>query len=356
MRLPVCRQFEGGNLTVASPFHERRFLATPIHELGLTIAGNPLADVVAEFQRELALVGIRRLVPDFHLSTEWGVSPDSISIGIPFYLARPELIEVHAQHVGHLEGVGRAELLRYLRHEMGHVVNYAYRLYEQEEWTRLFGSMTQPYSEEYRPEPFCQRYVWHLPGWYAQKHPDEDWSETFAVWMTPGLAWRAAYAQWPVALAKLDYCDRTMAILNDRAPLVTAIQRDEDVSSLTASLEDYYRILTIAEDDPLPPGLDEMLRAIFQDLDSSEHPATDAQRRPATVLISNLERDLAANVYRWTGHFPETTRRLVQHLAERAQSLQLAYPLEREAAVVVALTALITSLAMNHVYRGHYLT
>ena len=177
-------------MTAASPFPENRFLATPIRDLGLTIAGTPLEEIVAEFQQELERVGIRRLKPDFHLSTEWGVAFESISIGIPFYLARPELVDVHARHVGHLEGVGRAELLRYLRHEMGHVVNYAYRLYEQEEWIKRFGSMMQPYREEYRPEPFSPRYVWHLPGWYAQKHPDEDWSETFAVWMTPGLDWR----------------------------------------------------------------------------------------------------------------------------------------------------------------------
>src|SRR5262249_59734479 len=94
------------------------------------------------------------------------------------------------EQTGHLEGVGRVELLRYLRHEMGHVVNYAYQLYEREDWVELFGSMTQPYEEEYRPEPFSRRFVRHLPGWYAQKHPDEDWAETFAVWMTPGLDWR----------------------------------------------------------------------------------------------------------------------------------------------------------------------
>ena len=32
-----------------------------------------------------------------------------------------------------LEGFDRADILRYLRHEMGHVVNYAYRLEEVEE-------------------------------------------------------------------------------------------------------------------------------------------------------------------------------------------------------------------------------
>jgi hypothetical protein len=77
----------------ASPFQENRIPATPIRDLGLTIAGTPLEEVVAEFQRELERVGIRRLKPDFHLSTEWGVPFDTISIGIPFYLGRPELVE-----------------------------------------------------------------------------------------------------------------------------------------------------------------------------------------------------------------------------------------------------------------------
>src|SRR5687768_8945038 len=133
----------------ASPFHERHLLSSPIRDLGLEIGGTPLEPVLARFQEELDRAGIRRLRPDFHLSTEWGVPFGSISIGIPFYLARPELIAVHAERVGHIEGVGPAELLRYLRHEMGHVVNYGYRLYEREDWIERFGSITQPYVEDY---------------------------------------------------------------------------------------------------------------------------------------------------------------------------------------------------------------
>ena len=338
----------------AVPFHESRLLSTPIRDLGLTIAGTPLEPWLGEFQQELERVGIRRLKPHFYLTNEWGVPFQTISIGIPFYLARQDLTAVHAERIGHLEGAGRLELLRYLRHEMGHVVNYGYKLYEQEEWIKHFGSITQPYLEEYRPEPFSRRYVRHLPGWYAQKHPDEDWSETFAVWMTPHYDWRAAYVDWPEALAKLDYCNRTMAALNQRDPEVTVTENEEDVSELTGSLEEFYRNADGVSDDPLPPGLDGALQAIFEDFGEPEDLSSSAPRRPASELLLRLERDLVANVYCWTGHFPELTRRLVRHLAERARQLDQVYPADREAAVAVALTTLITSLAMNHVYRGNY--
>jgi hypothetical protein len=77
--------------------------------------------------------------------------------------------------------------------------------------------------------------------------------------------------------------------------------------------------------------------------------------RPADALIRRVERDLSANVYCWTGHFPEDTRRLLRHLAVRAQELGQCYPADREIDVVMAFTTLVTSLAMNHVLRGHYL-
>jgi len=87
-----------------------------MRDLGLTIAGTALEPVLAQLQQELERMGIRRLKPHFYLSTEWGVPFDTISIAIPFYLARPDLTAVHADRVGHLEGAGRVDLLRYLRH------------------------------------------------------------------------------------------------------------------------------------------------------------------------------------------------------------------------------------------------
>jgi hypothetical protein len=236
---------------------------------------------------------------------------------------------------------------------MGHVMNYAYKLYDQEAWVKQFGSITQPYREDYRPQPFSRRFVRHLPGWYAQKHPDEDWSETFAVWMTPGRDWHADYAQWPTALAKLEFCARTMAECAGREPLVTATERDEDVGELDYSLQEYYKSLP-AETEPGAAGLDGDLRAIFDDLNEVDAENGSHETRPAAELIRRLERQLMADVFRWTGHFPEKTRTLMRDLAKRADALKQVYPRPAEAEAIIGVTTLVTSLAMNFVHRGAY--
>ena len=317
--------------------HEANLGSRKLRDLGLTIAGTPLEGVIEDFQGELAGLGLTMVRPHFYLSTEWGVPFDTISIAIPFYLARVDLTDFHADRGGLVEGGDRADVLRYLRHEMGHVINYAYRLYDRPEWTSQFGDINRLYEEEYRPRPFSPRYVRHLPGWYAQKHPDEDWAETFAVWMTPGLNWRGRYAGRP-ALAKLEYCDRVMAELRGREPLTTATDPDEDVAGLDVTLDEHYGAFAVDQAEA-PADLDEALQSIFAD------PGPSA----AGKLIRRLERTLAADVYRWTGWFPERARHLLRKLAERADENGLTYPENRETAATVALTTFVTALAMSRI-------
>jgi hypothetical protein len=331
-------------------FRESTQLARPLRELQLSIEGTPLERVIEEFRGELREAEISGVEPGFYLSTEWGVPFGSVMIAIPFYLAHPELVLLHEEHSGHVEGSHRGDILRYLRHEMGHVVNYAYRLYEREEWVTQFGSMSQPYLEEYRPQPFSRRFVNHLPGWYAQKHPDEDWSETFAVWMTPGRRWREEHADSPTALAKLELCERLMREVRGQPPVVQTRELDEDVNELTCSLQDLY---ASSSDSPEAwPGLDGDLRAIFEDLQPDDPDSREL--RSAAQLIRAVERDLMATVFRWTGHFPERIRRLLRRMAERAAALQQGYSRDQETQAIIGLTVLVTSLAMNHVHSGSY--
>ncbi len=325
--------------------HEAGLGSRRLRDLGLVIAGTPLEAVIREFQQELTDRGVIKVRPHFYLSTEWGVPFGTISIAIPFYLARVDLTDFHAERGGFVEGGSREDVLRYLRHEMGHVVNYAYRLYERPEWSSHFGDINHPYMEEYRPRPFDSRFVVHLPGWYAQKHPDEDWAETFAVWMTPRLDWRARYARWP-ALAKLEYCDRVMAELRDREPLVTDEDPDEDVGGLDVTLDDYCRAYALERGDA-PPEMDDALQAIF-----GVPPDAPEVHHPAAAFIRRLERDVAAEVYRWTGWFPERAHHLLEQLAERAEQRGLTCPETRETSATVALTAFVTALALSRLQSG----
>ena len=97
-----------------------------------------------------------------------------------------------------------------MRHECGHAIQHGYQLQRRREWQRLFGKSSTKYPEAYRPNPASKRYVQHLRRWYAQSHPDEDFAETFAVWLRPRSDWRRRYEGWP-ALQKLEYVDELMA-------------------------------------------------------------------------------------------------------------------------------------------------
>src|SRR6186997_1328829 len=139
-------------------FHESNLWSTPIRDLGLTIEGTRLEPILAEFSEELRQIGISRVRPRFYLSTEWGVPFETVAVAIPLYLVLPELQELHHDRTGLVEGYDKDDILRYLRHEVGHVINYAYKLYDRPDWVETFGAITQPYLEEYRPQPWSKRY------------------------------------------------------------------------------------------------------------------------------------------------------------------------------------------------------
>jgi len=168
-----------------------------------------------------------------------GCPNGTVAIAIPFYLADARLRSIHARRGVLFEGIDEADVLRYLRHEMGHVVNYAYRLHETEEWTRTFGPMDRPYLDDFRVVPFSPDFVRHLPGGYAQKHPDDDWAETFAVMITPGLDWAGLYADAPGALVKLRYAARVLGEISNREPRVVEVHLDGEVGELKVTVQEF---------------------------------------------------------------------------------------------------------------------
>src|SRR5207237_4949283 len=121
--------------------------------------------------------------------------------------------------------------LQILRHEAGHAFDNAYDLRKRRRRIRVFGSPSTEYPEFYLPKPYSKSFVLHLDSWYAQSHPDEDFAETFAVWLTPDSQWRDRYTGWP-ALKKLEYIDSLMREIAGSAQLVTSRREVDPLSKI----------------------------------------------------------------------------------------------------------------------------
>ena len=139
-----------------------------------------------------------RFKPEVYLTDGWGCPDRTPVIGIPFYLADPRLARLEEEQTGEVEDPRTIMML--LRHEAGHAVNYAYRLWRRPSWGEIFGPFTKPYRDSFRPDRMSRHYVRHIAVYpygrtYAQKHPDEDFAETFAVWLTPAVLVAAALPQ-----------------------------------------------------------------------------------------------------------------------------------------------------------------
>src|SRR5262245_44455995 len=183
-------------------------------DLHLRLERSPVMPRVKQLYRELERRHLR-FRPHFWLSDEW-YPPDGVpGVAIPFYLAHPRLAELEHNQMREVEGGTSEWCMRILRHETGHAIENAYRLRRRHRRQQLFGKTSLPYPQHYAPKPYSKRYVLHLEAYYAQSHPDEDFAETFAVWLTPSSRWRWRYAGWRV-LRKLEYVGELMRGVDGR--------------------------------------------------------------------------------------------------------------------------------------------
>lgn len=211
-------------------------------ELDIDLQETWLALYIDKLYSELDRAGLPHLRPKAYFGDEWFCPDGSTRISVPFYLAHRRLAALEKKFIGKAEGGSPQQLLRLLRHETGHCFNHAYRLFKTKEWQALFGSPKQPYNvETYEYDPTSKNFVRHLSGYYAQSHPDEDFAETFAVWLAPRSRWREKYKDWPVALKKLEYIDRKVKDLHNVIPFVQSSRPMSHVRQLRSTLGRYYR-------------------------------------------------------------------------------------------------------------------
>jgi hypothetical protein len=314
----------------------QRLLGHRISALGLRIAGSRVERLVSQLHDELDAHGVR-FKPPVYLSDQWGCPDGTPLIGVPFYLADPRLERIEAEMSFGLES--DEECMRYLRHEAGHAFNYAFRLFERADWRAMFGPFGAPYRDRYRANPLSRDHVRHILAWYAQKHPDEDFAETFAVWLTPGLDWRREYAGWP-ALRKLEYVDAVMREIGGATPTVPEpAEEDLPVDAMRYTVAEHY-----ADTEDRIPIEDE--RQFDIDLRQIFHGRGDApDAEPAHAFLRKHRREIVSRVSFWTSEQPSVVRSLVDVLERRAEALQLRAG-GLEAATLVELTAFATAVVM----------
>lgn len=320
-------------------------LKTRICELHVRIHGSELEERVQQLYHELEARGLT-FRPDCYLGDEWFSPEGSPVIAIPFYLAHPRLKQLELHQMLEVEGGTSEWCMQILRHECGHAYDHAYQFSSTEAWVEMFGNREVEYEPEtYRPRPYSKSFVQHLPNWYAQAHPDEDFAETFAVWLTlPVEEWRLQYRGWK-ALKKLEYVDALMEHARSNSPVVVSGRRLWDASRSRRTLEKYYAAKRKLYAEDFPDIYDADLRAIFEKGERGDESAAQLMRRLRNVLI--------AAVARWTGQRKYVGSELVKRLVSRCQELALSAPRD-QSKLLIELAAYLAALVTNHMHTGRF--
>jgi hypothetical protein len=235
--------------------------------------------------------------------------------------------------------------MRILRHETGHAIENAFRLRRRRDRRAHFGHSTQRYPQYYTPRPYSKSFVVHLEPSYAQAHPDEDFAETFAVWLAPRSAWRSRYADWP-ALKKLQYVDELMAEIGPHDPPVTSRRTVDALPRLRKTLREHYAEKRKRYGDP-PIVPDRDLRRLFAAVPPERSTMTAAR------FLGLVRRDVRRLVARWTGEYQYTIDRVLDGIIERCRALRLRLVVPPEQAKV-EVAVLVAVQTMNWLHSGQY--
>ncbi len=315
---------------------DEHLLDCRISDLGLRMEGR-VADCVNQLYGELQAKDLC-LLPRCHIGDEWFCPEGCAAIFIPFYLFDDRLRKLEKKMLLDVEGGTREECMKLLRHEAGHAYSYAYKLQRRKKWQQHFGLASEPYPETYRPRRYSKSYVIHLDDWYAQMHPDEDWAETFAVWLTPNSDWLNEYHDWP-ALRKLKYVDELMGSIRGRDPGELEPYRPSIESSLRIKLRTYYRRKQKAFAESFPDYYDDELKKIFN------YESTGSEVS-AGAYIKQHRKLMIKSVTRWTREPKYRVNEILENFIERANDLGLVAA-GGHAELLSNLVSCITTLIMN---------
>jgi hypothetical protein len=311
-------------------------------DLPLAIEGT-LAERTARLREELSGRGLAFPL-HFYLADEWFTPDGGTAIAIPFYLAHPRLQKLEETQMFEVEGGDEDWCMRILRHEAGHAIDNAFKLRLRRQRREVFGSPAKPYPEFYTPKPYSKSFVLHLDSWYAQSHPDEDFAETFAVWLTPNSEWRARYHGWRAG-QKLEYMDGLMRSLRGKSARIDNPTEIDGLPQQRKTLRQHYRMKRKHYGVDYPNFYDRDLRRLFSDAPEFDDNITAAQ------FIARIRRPTRRVVASWTGIYQYTIDQVLEDMMARSRELKLRLAVSEEQARQ-EFTVLLTVQAMNYLHSG----
>jgi hypothetical protein len=325
---------------------DEELLERKISGLGLRLEESKLQPLIQQLYAELSAKGLG-FHPPCHVGDEWFVPVGVPAIFIPFFLVHERLGQLERRIILEVEGDTPEAFMKLIRHEAAHAYAYAYPFVRQRRWRQTFGKSSSDETPAfYRPRPYSRSFVVHLDDWYAQSHPDEDFAETFAVWLTPGLDWRARYQGWK-ALQKLEYVDELMRSLAGQPPVTQPAYQPADYDCLNVKLKTYYARKRKEYEPSFPDFYDADLRQLFA------AGADVAGRVKASGYLRRHRRELENAVCQWTNEKKYRVNRLLTRLIERCDELQLHLP-AYDPRQNLQVAAYITTLVMNHLFTGQF--
>jgi hypothetical protein len=322
---------------------DEQLLERRISKLGLKLEGTPLEPLIKQLYEELSAHGLT-FHPPTYIGDEWFVPIGIPAIFVPFFLVHDRLRALERTMMLEVEGETPEWFMKLMRHEAGHAYSYAYQLQRQKKWQQCFGQTSDEETPSfYRPRPFSRSYVMHLDDWYAQAHTDEDFAETFAVWLTPGLDWRKRYAGWKGALQKLEYVDELMQSLAGKPPVHKPKYRVADYNFLNVKLKTYYARKRKLYEDTYPDFYDADLRQLFGAPTGIK----------ASRYLRQRRRRLMNSVCQWTNEKKFRVNKLLNRLIERTDKLGL-HLHNDDPQQDFRVASYITTLVMNYLFTGKF--
>jgi hypothetical protein len=322
-----------------------QLLERRISKLGLRLEGTTLEPLIKQLYDELSAKGLT-FHPPCHIGDEWFVPIGIPAIFVPFFLVHNRLRGLERSMMLEVEGETPEWFMKLMRHEAAHAYSYAYQIQRKKKWQKFFGHTSREETPSfYRPRPFSRSYVMHLDDWYAQAHPDEDFAETFAIWLTPELNWRERYNGWK-ALRKLEYVDELMKSLAGKSPVHMPKYRVAALNCLNVKLKTYYARKRKIFEDTYPDFYDVDLRQLFS-----------AQAGPGRINASSYlrrtRRRLLNSVCQWTNEKKFRVNKLLARLIDRSDELDL-HVSNDDPQQDFRVASYITTLVMNYLHTGKF--